>query len=57
MEWSHVAVENTGEHRRMLRMKFYVTSSFHNVMVFLTETSEDLSRGLRDNLNNHVGKQ
>ena len=26
MEWSHVAAENTGEHRRMLGMKFYVTS-------------------------------
>ena len=25
MEWSHVAAENTGEHRRMLGMKFYVT--------------------------------
>ena len=25
MEQSHVAVENTGEHQRMLRMKFYVT--------------------------------
>ena len=25
MEWSHMAVENTGEHRRMLGMKFYVT--------------------------------
>ena len=26
MEQSHVAAENTGEHWRMLRMKFYVTS-------------------------------
>ena len=25
MERSHVAMENTGEHRRMLRMKFYIT--------------------------------
>ena len=25
MEWSHLAVENTGEHQRMLGMKFYVT--------------------------------
>ena len=27
MERSHVAAENIGEHRRMLRMKFYVTAS------------------------------
>ena len=27
MEWSHVAAENTGEHRRMLRMKFYITQT------------------------------
>ena len=25
MEESHMAAENTGEHQRMLRMKFYVT--------------------------------
>ena len=25
MEQSHVAAENIGEHRRMFRMKFYVT--------------------------------
>ena len=27
MEWSHVAVENTREHWRMLGMKFYVTDA------------------------------
>ena len=27
MEQSHVAVENTREHRRMLGMKFYVTGT------------------------------
>ena len=25
VEWGHVAAENTGEHWRMLRKKFYVT--------------------------------
>ena len=25
VEWGHVAVENTGEHQRMLGMKFYIT--------------------------------
>ena len=25
VEWGHVAVENTGEHQRMIGKKFYVT--------------------------------
>ena len=25
VEWGHMAAENTGEHQRMLGMKFYVT--------------------------------
>ena len=25
VEWGHVAAENIGEHRKMLRKKFYVT--------------------------------
>ena len=29
MEQSHVAVENIGEQRRMLRMKFYVTGLYN----------------------------
>ena len=27
VEWGHVAAENTREHQRMLRMKFYVTDA------------------------------
>ena len=27
VEWGHVAAENTGEHRRMLGMEFYVTAT------------------------------
>ena len=33
MEWSHMAVENIGEQRRMLGMKFYVTTTFHSLPV------------------------
>ena len=28
VERSHVAAENTGEHQRMLRMKFYITGNW-----------------------------
>ena len=43
MERSHVAAENTGEHWRMLGMKFYVTG-WHNVHHrAITEPSWNLS--------------
>ena len=42
MERSHVAAENTGEHWRMLGMKFYVTG-WHNVHHrAITEPSRNL---------------
>ena len=43
MEQSHVAAENTGEHRRMLGMKFYITLSAEGTGQILIRSRRKMS--------------